>query len=197
VRGGDPRSLTRILTQLARLKLRAGRHEDAAGHLREALQISTRTGDRIDLLDGLDWCGYLCAATGRPAEAVTVWGARAALHRQGEFTDPPVTTHRRHEPLHQARQALGPARTRAAEDRGAAMSPATAAEYALLLSAPGLQPQEPPELAGLSAGQAQASGISSGGGPWGVGAGALLRARPDPAAAGAGLRSRWQRWGAG
>jgi len=148
---GDPRSLTRILTQLARLKLRAGRLEDAAEHLREALQISTRTGDRIDLLDGLDWCGYLCAATGRAAEAVTVWVAHAALHRQGEFTDPPVTTHRRREPLHQAQQALGPARTRAAEDRGAAMSPATAAEYALLLTAPGLQPQEPPELAGLSA----------------------------------------------
>ena len=28
---------------------------------------------------GLDCCGYLCAATGRPAEAVTVWAARAAL----------------------------------------------------------------------------------------------------------------------
>jgi non-specific serine/threonine protein kinase len=148
---GDPRSLTRILTQLARLKLRAGRLDDAAGYLRETLQISTRTGDWIDLLDGLDWCGYLCTATGRAAEAVTVWAARAALHRQGEFTDPPVTTHRRHEPLRQARQELGPARTRAAEDRGAAMSPATAAEYALLLTAPGLQLQEPPELAGLSA----------------------------------------------
>src|SRR5215469_13715828 len=148
---GDLQSLTRILTPLARLKLRAGRLDEAAGHLREALQISTRTGDRIGLLDGLDWCGYLCAATGRAAEAVTVWAARAALHRQGEFTDPPVTTHRRHEPLLQARQALGPARTRAAEDRGAAMSPATAAEYALLLTAPGSQSQEPPDLAGLSA----------------------------------------------
>jgi len=31
------------------------------------------------------------------------------------------------------------------------MSPATAAEYALLLTAPGPQPAAPPELAGLSA----------------------------------------------
>jgi len=147
---GDPQSLTRMLTQLAQLKLRAGRLEDAAGHLREALQISTRTGDRIALLDGLDWCGYLCAATGRSAEAVTVWAARAALHQQGEFTDPPATTHRRREPLRHARQALRPAHTHAAEDRGTAMSPATAAEYALLLTAPGPPPQEPPELAGLS-----------------------------------------------
>ena len=39
-------------------------------------------------------------------------------------------------PLHEACQALGPARARAAEDRGAAMSLATAAEYALMLTAP-------------------------------------------------------------
>jgi DNA-binding CsgD family transcriptional regulator len=43
---------------------------------------------------------------------------------------------RRQELLLEARQALGPSRTRAAEDRGAAMSWATAAEYALLLTAP-------------------------------------------------------------
>jgi len=148
---GDPRNLTRTLMQLARLRLRAGRLEDAAGHLCEALQISTRTGDRIDLLEGLDWCGYLCAATGRAADAVTVWAARATLHRQSEFIDPPVTTRRRREPLRRARRALAPAQARAAEDRGAAMSPATAAEYALLLTAPDLQPKQRPELAGLSA----------------------------------------------
>ncbi len=45
-----------------------------------------------------------------------------------------------HEPLRNARQALRPARTRAAEERGAAMSLATAAEYALVLTAPGPQP---------------------------------------------------------
>ena len=48
---------------------------------------------------------------------------------------------RRHEPLREARQALGPARTRAAEDRGTAMSMATAAEYVLMLTAAG--PQTP------------------------------------------------------
>ena len=44
---------------------------------------------------------------------------------------------RRQGPLRQARQALGPDRTRAAEERGAAMTMATAAEYALLLTDPG------------------------------------------------------------
>jgi DNA-binding CsgD family transcriptional regulator len=49
--------------------------------------------------------------------------------------------------LRAARQALGDARARAAEDRGAAMSLATAAEYALLLTAPG--PEQPENPSGL------------------------------------------------
>jgi DNA-binding CsgD family transcriptional regulator len=55
-------------------------------------------------------------------------------------TDVSADARRRHEPLREARQALGPARTRAAEERGTAMSMATAAEYALLLTAAGPQP---------------------------------------------------------
>jgi DNA-binding CsgD family transcriptional regulator len=51
--------------------------------------------------------------------------------------DTPADARRRREAWREARQALGPARARAAEDRGAAMSPDTAAEYALMLTAPG------------------------------------------------------------
>jgi DNA-binding NarL/FixJ family response regulator len=56
------------------------------------------------------------------------------------------------EQLYRARQSLEPSHARAAEDRGAAMSPATAAEYALMLIAPGAE-QAPagPGLARLSA----------------------------------------------
>ena len=93
----------------------------------------------------LDACGYLCAATGRPAEAVTVWAAYAALLPREDW---PGTARLREEPLRAARQALGPARARAAEQRGAAMSMATAAEYALLLTEdPG--PRQPGTAAGL------------------------------------------------
>ena len=42
----------------------------------------------------------------------------------------PGEARRRQEPLRRARQVLGAARTRAAEERGAAMSRDTAAEYA-------------------------------------------------------------------
>jgi DNA-binding CsgD family transcriptional regulator len=51
-----------------------------------------------------------------------------------------------------AREALGPDRARAAGQRGAARSLETAAEYVLLLTAPGPAPaQRPPAAAGLSA----------------------------------------------
>ena len=52
----------------------------------------------------------------------------------------PADARRRREPLRQAQQALGLDRARAAEERGAAMSLATAAEYALMLTATGPQP---------------------------------------------------------
>jgi DNA-binding CsgD family transcriptional regulator len=45
----------------------------------------------------------------------------------------------REEALRTIRQVLGPARVRAAEQRGAAMSLDTAAEYALMLTTPGAQ----------------------------------------------------------
>ena len=149
---GDLWNLLELLPQMVMLNLRAGRIQDAMAHLREALQTAARAGCRVDVLDGLECCGLLCAATGRPAESVTVWAARAALSRQEGHTDPPPYARRRDKPLREARQALGPARTRAAEGRGAAMSLATAAEYALMLTAPGLpQSQVPPDLGMLSA----------------------------------------------
>ena len=65
------------------LDLRAHRTGDAAAHLREQLEIATQTGVRPMLLAGLDCCGHLCAATRRPAEAVTVWAAMSALGGPG------------------------------------------------------------------------------------------------------------------
>ena len=147
---GDLRNLATGLTHLAILDLRAGRLDDSAAHLRELLQLAGRTGSRVDVLNGLDCCGHLCAATGRPAEAVTIWAACAALLRQDGFTEAPAEAARRDEPRAEARQAVGQDRARAAEDRGAAMSLATAAEYALLLTTPGPRPEPPSGLAGLS-----------------------------------------------
>ena len=87
------------------------------------------------ILNVLDGCGHLCATTGRPADAITVWAAQETLSQQGAFRYSDLDA-RREDALHQARRALGPDRARAAEQRGAAMSLATAAEYVLMLTAP-------------------------------------------------------------
>ena len=125
---GDLMNEWGLLPHMVTLDLDAGRVEDAAAHLREVLQIVRRAGGRLEQLNCLDCCGYLCAATGRPAEAVTIWAAFAALFGQGGGVDAPADVRRRNEPLRAARQALGAGRVRAAEERGAAMNLATAAE---------------------------------------------------------------------
>jgi len=140
-----------LLPWTVMLDLHAGRPQDAAAHLREGFQISLRTGGRYELLNCLDGCGYLCAETGRPAEAITMWAAFAALLGHGGAVDhAPALVRRRAEPLDAARKAVGPGRARAAEDCGAAMTLATAAEYALMLTAPDAQPDPPPRPAHLS-----------------------------------------------
>ena len=91
--------------------------------------------------NGLWSCALLCAATGRYAEAATVWAAHAAhVRQQGIAGQAPAEVRREQEALSKVRQALGPDRARAAEERGAAMSLDTAAEYALMLTAPAPPP---------------------------------------------------------
>jgi predicted ATPase/DNA-binding CsgD family transcriptional regulator/DNA-binding XRE family transcriptional regulator len=133
---GDSWIQMRLLVQMAMLDLRAARIQDAAAHLREALQITARTGDQFELQNHLDCCGYLCAVTGRYAEAVTVWAAHAALLRSQGYGNSPAEARRQQEALGKAQQALGPGRARMAEERGTAMSRDSAAEYALMLTAP-------------------------------------------------------------
>ena len=142
---GDLWSLGNLLEKMVVLDLGAGRYDNAAAHLREGLQTALRTGSRARVLDDLDCCGYLCAMTGRSAEAVTVWAAVVALQGHDGFSVPtrpdfPEGWFQRQEPLREARQALGPVHAQAAEERGAAMSLATATQYALMLTAQGPPP---------------------------------------------------------
>jgi len=140
---GDTWNLTGLLSQMADLDLQAGRIQQAAGRLNEALQIALRSGNRTDLLDTLRSCGDLCAATGRAVDAVTAWAAAAALSGHQALMETPAGARRRDDPLRRALQALEAAPAQAAQDRGAAMSWTAAAEYALLLTEdPGPQPAQ-------------------------------------------------------
>ena len=69
---GDLWNQAGLLAQMATLDLRAGRIQDAAAHLREALQIAARTGDRFELPTAWTAAGT-CAprpgATPRPSRS--------------------------------------------------------------------------------------------------------------------------------
>ena len=148
---GDLFNQAVLLPRIADLDLRAGRTGDAAAHLREGLHLAVRAGNWLDLQPALSQCGELCAATGRAAEALTLWAACAAANQREEPTDLPWYVTRREDQLRQAWLALGPGRARAAEDRGAAMSLATAAEYALMLTDPAPPQPAAPGPGALSA----------------------------------------------
>jgi non-specific serine/threonine protein kinase len=150
---GDAYSLDGLLTVMADLDLRADRAKDAAGRLREAVQLMLSSGEWFMMMAVLERCGQLCAATGRPADAITAWTAMETLMQQGGLQNPDDSqAHRWQDALRTAEQVLGPDRARAAEQRGKAMSLATAADYALMLTAPTPPPvPTAPGTAGLSA----------------------------------------------
>ena len=148
---GDLQFQANMLWTLAAYDRQAGRLAEAATRLGEAIGLASRTGNWMRLLDCLNTCGHLCAATERWADAITIWAAHAAWIQRGQIPALHQEFRRREEPMRRARQALGPDRTREAEERGAAMTVATAAEYAAMLTAGPQQPQAPPGLGQLSA----------------------------------------------
>jgi len=148
---GDVFNQWGLLPHMVILDLEVGRVQDATAHLREGLQLAVRTGGWLELVNCLDGCGHLCAATGRPVEAITMWAAFTTLLGPDAGADVPADARRRKEPLRAARQALGADRARAAEERGAAMTLETAGEYALMLTALPSPQAPPPGLANLSA----------------------------------------------
>jgi predicted ATPase/DNA-binding CsgD family transcriptional regulator len=118
----------------ADLELRAGNLAESGRHLREAIETGLRTGLPVHLLPRLDLLAHLCAARGQAAEAVTIWAAfQARLDAEGT-RDLALHVQRRQEPLREAARALGPDRTRAAQEHGAAMSVQAITEYALMLA---------------------------------------------------------------
>jgi non-specific serine/threonine protein kinase len=148
---GDVYNLSGLLPVMADLDLRGGRTDDAAAHLHEAARVGLQTGAWMMLMNVIEKCGHLCAATGRPADAITAWAAHGRLYQQGGFASENADVCHQ-DALHQARQALGQDQARAAEQRGKAMSLAVAAEYALMLTAPeSLRPPAPPGPDKLSA----------------------------------------------
>jgi len=146
---GGLRDQGNSLLLMAQIDLLEGRLPEATADLREAIELSTRTGYGVLLVNSLDQCGHLCARTQRHADAITVWAAYAACLQDSGMPDLPLDLELRQDPQRKARHALGPARARTAEQRGAAMGQVTAAEYAALLVTAEPADQPPPIAGGL------------------------------------------------
>jgi DNA-binding CsgD family transcriptional regulator len=142
---GDQANFLYITVYSAR---RAGQIADAGAHLRESIALAAQSGDRLRLIDNLDDCGHVCAAAGRWAEAVTLWTAYATHNAAIGVPDLPQEARLRQESLRQAAQVLGPGRTRAAQERGVAMTLDTAAEFAIMLT--GQDSPAPPMSPGMA-----------------------------------------------
>ena len=83
--------------------------------MRESAELSVNGGRYpLRLVDILELGGHLCAATGRPAEAVTLWSARTAQCQAAGVVEPPHHKRDRERPLAEAHAA---ADTRAAHRR--------------------------------------------------------------------------------
>jgi DNA-binding CsgD family transcriptional regulator/tetratricopeptide (TPR) repeat protein len=145
---GDLTNLSGQLWHKTILDLRASRIDDAAAHLREQLQIALHTGQR------------------------SVLASPALLVQHGSI-DPAL----RDELRRKAEQLLGPARAHVAQERGAAMSLATAAEYALMLATT----QPSPAGNGAAAGRPDPAIDRAAGGP-AVNDAAALNSTADGAA---------------
>src|SRR5207237_377296 len=75
------------LLTMAQLDFYAGRLAEARAHVREVIELFTQTGARLLLINCLELCADLCAATRRWREAIIVWAAFAAVRAtwiQGE-----------------------------------------------------------------------------------------------------------------
>ena len=131
---GDLWDQAEFLFFMAELDLEAGHMPEAETCLREALRLAVQVGDKLRLTDCLDVCGLICAATGRRAEAIILWAAYAAQNTDAGTPELPQEAHRRQEPFRKAAQALGPAQVRSAEERGAAMTLDTAAEFVTMVT---------------------------------------------------------------
>ena len=134
----DLTHLSILLVRKAEVELRTGNVASAGEDLRQAGDLSARMGNYYALGNCVDCCGYLCAATGRWAEAITLWAATDAYRAQHGLPSQAKEMLGPHRPeyLSQAERTLSCAQVRDARERGARMSLYAAREYTSILTEP-------------------------------------------------------------
>ena len=107
---------------------------DAPPHLRQAAELAAYTSYRMRLIETVEETGYWCAANGQYDAAVTLWAVRDVQFQADGLADMPAEQRARERPLRDATQALSAEQLRAARERGAVMTLAAAAEYAIMMA---------------------------------------------------------------
>jgi predicted ATPase/DNA-binding CsgD family transcriptional regulator len=152
---GDLSEQADMLCLMAVAARKGGQLTAARAWLRESAELAVYGGYPLRMIDVLEQGGHLCAATGRPAEAVTLWSAVTAQCQAAGLAVPPQEARDRDQPMAEARRALDAQQLTAAEHRGAAMTLAAAVEFAVLMAAEDgpetLTPVPRPGLSKLSA----------------------------------------------
>ena len=132
---GDLLEEIETLYLMVLLARKTGRVGDARAYLRETLDTGARADYmRLRLPDILDEAAFYCAATGKHAAAVTLWSAREPQTDASGIADLPADERERTLPLQQAVAALLPGQAQAAQERGRAMTPATAVEFVIMMT---------------------------------------------------------------
>jgi len=131
---GDLSEEADILFLMAVAAFKGGQLAGARARLIESAELSVNSGYPLRLIDILELGGHLCAATGRPAEAVTLWSARATQCRASGMVEPPHDKQDRERPLAEATRALTAEQVAAAQRRGAEMTLAAAVEFAVIMA---------------------------------------------------------------
>ena len=129
---GDLSEQADVLCLMAVAARKGGQLTAARAWLRESAELAVYGGYPLRMIDVVEQGGHLCAATGRPAEAVTLWSAVTAQCQAVGLVEPLQEAGDRERPLAEARRALDDRQFAAAESRGAAMTLAVAVEFAVI-----------------------------------------------------------------
>ena len=135
---------------------KGGQLTAARAWLRESAELAVYPGGYpLRMINVVQQGGHLCGATGRPAEAVTLWSAATAQCQAVGLVEPLQEERDRERPLAEARRALDDWPFTAAPSRGAAMTLAAAVEFAIITAGEDVPERvattERPGLARLSA----------------------------------------------
>jgi predicted ATPase/DNA-binding CsgD family transcriptional regulator len=129
---GDLGEQADVLCLMAVAARKGGHPTAARAWLRESAELAVYGGYPLRMIDVVEQGGHLCAATGRPAEAVTLWSAVTAQCQAAGLVAPLQEARDRERPLAEARRVLDDRQFAAAESRGAAMTLAAAVEFAVI-----------------------------------------------------------------